>query len=426
MPKDLAANRPLRVLHLPVNIRWILDATIKGQERLGVETRKFLISKRGVDNPQEERFYWTPVRDPDLFLKGYPTFLLQTTIFLFNYWKALRWADVVHWQYSTRVWRDYGFLKNIDFRLIKRLNKPVIVQFHGTDFRDNQAWMEFNPWWEEGASEEQTAQYDEQARAAQKDFSEANFDFAMSFGMVHSVWPENVKRTHIMERAVDVSAYERRWSQIEKKARDDDRVVIVHGPSSPTRKGTQHILDAMDRIQQERDVDFRLMTDMTHEEVLDAMRDADIVIDQLISGDYGVFGVEAMASGSAVVCGISPEMRKAYPKGLPLIDANPDTIYETVLRLIDSPSDRETAAKKGIEYAKRVHSVENVAPEVLRVYREVAKSKGLRDTVARIDAHLKIARDKGWVGISEGNPNLVSAKRVWDITHPLAKEIDAC
>ncbi|MBK5210901.1 MAG: glycosyltransferase [Coriobacteriia bacterium] len=389
-------DRPLHVLHLPINIRWIMDNMIVGQKEVGIDVKKLLISPQGVDNWEQERIDYIPVRNPVNRLKGYPLYIKQTYQYFRYYFKLIKWADIVHWQYSQRCWHRYGIFKDIDFFLLRLLNKPVVAQFHGMDFLNNIKWSESNPWWMESFDSDRMDEFNILAETTQREFAEAGNFFAMGYGMLPSVEEKNKNRAFLMERSVDVSAIEPRVDYAKR-----ERVVIVHGPSSPQKKGTKYVLQAIEEIKKIRDIEFKLLTDMTHEEVLDGMRGADIAIDQLLCGDYGVFSVEAMASGVAVVANVCPELQEAYPHDLPIMSATPLTIKDVLLYLIDDSEERTLRAKRGPEYAYKVHSIEATTPEILRVYKAVAQKKGQSKTVERIEYHLEKCKKIGWHGISD-------------------------
>lgn len=404
-------SRPLRVLHLPFNIRWIMEAVISGQQKIGIETKRFLISARGLDviNPQE-MFYLRP-RDKGAKWRGYPSYFRQVIRYYRDILDHFRWADVIHWQYSHRLWPGKGILKNLDFLMIQLLRKPFVVQFHGTEFRDNNFWMQFSPWWHESADEKTMAKYNKLAEKTQNDFGKAGAHFALSYGIFTSVKKKYLKNSSILDRSVDVTSIPPRESYEIR-----DKVVITHAPSNPQKKGTEHVKRIMEEIMEIRDVEFRLIVDMTRDEVFEALRGADIAIDQIISGNYGIFSVEAMASGAAVVSDIADCLMQSYPEGMPVVSANPDTLKEVLLELIDNPEKRIEIARRGREYAYRVHSIEETTPEVLRVYRKAALAKGRHEVVEKIDYHLKLAEDKGWMGISAGK-EMEEIPKVWRLTH---------
>lgn len=403
--------RPLRVLHLPVNIRWVLDAIVKGQNELGIETKRWYISKMGVDNVIPKEIHLVRPRKPEKRFGDYPRYIIHLITHFGSLFWHLIWADVVHWQFCNRAWLDHGRFKDIDFKMIKALDKTFVSHFHGTDFRNNDFWMQFNPWWYESADEETMAKYNELAERTQNNFGEAGAHFAMSYGIFTSVKKKYLKSSSILDRSVDVTSIPPRDSYEIR-----DKVVITHAPSNPQKKGTEHVKRIVAEIMEIRDVEFRLIVDMTRDEVLEALRGADIAIDQIISGNYGIFSVEAMASGAAVVSDIADCLMQSYPEGMPVVSANPDNLKEVLLELIDNPEKRIEIAKRGREYAYRVHSIEETIPEVLRVYRKAALAKGKHKVVEKIDYHLKLAEDKGWKGISAGK-EAEEVPKVWRLTH---------
>ena len=63
------------------------------------------------------------------------------------------------------------------------------------------------------------------------------------------------------------------------------------------RKGTDHVLETCEGL----DVELRIVEGLHHDDALARYRDADIVVDQLNAGWYGLFAIECMALGKPVV-----------------------------------------------------------------------------------------------------------------------------
>ena len=78
---------------------------------------------------------------------------------------------------------------------------------------------------------------------------------------------------------------------------DRARPLIVHAPSSRRRKGTEHLIAACEGL----DADLVLVEGLHHAEAFERYREADIVVDQLNAGWYGVFAIECLALGKPVV-----------------------------------------------------------------------------------------------------------------------------
>jgi glycosyltransferase involved in cell wall biosynthesis len=72
---------------------------------------------------------------------------------------------------------------------------------------------------------------------------------------------------------------------------------VLHAPSSRARKGTEHVIAACEQL----DCELEIVEGLDHREAFERYRNADVVVDQLNAGWYGVFAIEAMALGKPVV-----------------------------------------------------------------------------------------------------------------------------
>jgi len=88
-------------------------------------------------------------------------------------------------------------------------------------------------------------------------------------------------------------------------------------------------------------------------------RRADIVVDQLLVGWYGVFAIECMALGKPVCVYIKGGLKK-YLDGSPLIDADPTSIKQRLIELIENQSLRQEIGRRGREYVERIHDADVV------------------------------------------------------------------
>ena len=149
---------------------------------------------------------------------------------------------------------------------------------------------------------------------------------------------------------------------------DRTRPVIVHAPSSRRRKGTEHVIAACDGL----DADLVLVEGLHHDEALERYRDADIVVDQLNAGWYGVFAIEAMALGKPVVTFLHDEAarrtRDAYGVDVPIVSATADTLREALRPLVADAAHRRAVGAASRAYVERVHDLERVTDALLEVY----------------------------------------------------------
>lgn len=382
--KFFAKKNRLKVLHLPANIRWISDATAKAQNDIGIETRKMYITPVGVREDEDRK---------SLFIKpsytgrrkslAYLKYLLKSAEYFAYFTRLILWADVVHWQYGKRMWDKGSVLSNYDLTLVKLLKKTAIVQFHGGDLRDNEYWKTVVPWWSEAYSEEFFERIQKYARETQQDFAKADFCFALGYGMYPFVKKENIKRAIIMERSMELRSPKKR-DILECR----DKVKIVHAPSNPSVKGTKYVEDAIQNLKREFDIDFVLIENMPHEFVLDSLETADIVVDQLVTGEYGLFAVEGMNAGAAVISNVTDILRQAYPEDLPIVQADPNTIEDVLRELIKDPKMISELGQRGRKYVMKVHECHAALDGVLNAYLFAANRKGKKRVAKKINYFL--------------------------------------
>lgn len=151
--------------------------------------------------------------------------------------------------------------------------------------------------------------------------------------------------------------------------------MLVHAPTQPTFKGTA-IIEAVLHSLWNMGYTFTYyrIENMSHDEALQLYRQADIIIDQILVGSYGVLSVEAMALGKPVVCYIREDLQATYPGKLPIVSANPATLQAALIPLITDAAKREQIGMQGRKYAEAVHDVSKVIPKLIDIYKEVEKA----------------------------------------------------
>jgi hypothetical protein len=149
---------------------------------------------------------------------------------------------------------------------------------------------------------------------------------------------------------------------------DRARPVIVHAPSSRRRKGTEHVVAACDGL----DADLQIVEGLHHDEALARYREADIVVDQLNAGWYGLFAIECMALGKPVVTFLHDEAvrrtEEAFGVSVPVVSASAETLRERLRPLVADAAERRRIGAASRAYVERVHDVERIADRLLDLY----------------------------------------------------------
>jgi glycosyltransferase involved in cell wall biosynthesis len=149
--------------------------------------------------------------------------------------------------------------------------------------------------------------------------------------------------------------------------RQNQRPIIVHAPSRAAVKGSSHVLEAVEQLKKEGlDFEFRLFKDTSNIEVRRALSEADIAVDQLFAFGAGMFALEAMAAGCAVLGGNKPEL-SGFPKELPIIDTNIDSLYQNLKTLLEKPELRRELGEKGRRYVEKYHDHRKIANDYIRL-----------------------------------------------------------
>ena len=158
---------------------------------------------------------------------------------------------------------------------------------------------------------------------------------------------------------------------------DRKRPVVLHAPSSRRRKGTEHVVAACEGL----DADLEIVEGLPHDEAFERYRRADIVVDQLNAGWYGVFAIECLALGKPVVTFLHDEAvrrtNEAYGMEVPIRSATADTLRETLRPLVDDVDLRRRLGAASRAYAERVHDIEKIAGQLVTLYERVPRSPGL-------------------------------------------------
>jgi hypothetical protein len=149
------------------------------------------------------------------------------------------------------------------------------------------------------------------------------------------------------------------------------RPVIMHAPSSRRRKGTEHVVAAVEGL----DADLQIVEGLTHDEAFELYRQADIVVDQLNAGWYGVFAIECLALGKPVVTFLHDEAvrrtEEAYGVEVPLVSATAETLRESLRPLVEDAALRQRIGAASRAYAEKLHDIDKIAGELIQIYERI-------------------------------------------------------
>jgi glycosyltransferase involved in cell wall biosynthesis len=317
-PRPAADPRTLRVTHCPVNIAGVPWANVQALRRKGVDAR-LVVFERGRLHPEAD---WSLDRTGGLARRQ----LTQSRALA----HLLPRTDVFHFYFGLTL-----VPKSLQFPLLRLAGRRSVFHFLGSDIR--------------GKSPDELA-YGRRAGA----------QIVGSYDAIR--W---VPEAEVVPPGLDLTTYR------PAPPSDTARPLVLHAPSSRARKGTEHVLAACRELGLELDV----VEGLPHDEARRRYERADIVVDQLNAGWYGLFAIEAMALGKPVVTFLHEEAARrteeAFGVRVPIVSATKETLADRLRELAAAPDERRRLGAEGRAYVERVHDVDRNADRLLAIYARI-------------------------------------------------------
>ena len=316
-----ASRRPLRVVHCPVNTAGVPWTNVQALRRRGIDASLVVFN----------RYTLHPEADRSLELHGG---LVRRQL---AQWRVLAEllprTDLFHFTFGLTL-----VPQSLQFPILHAFRKPSVMHYLGSDIR--------------GKTPDELA-YGKKAGS----------EIVGSYDAIR--W---VPEATVIPPGIDLAAV------TPEPPSGRRRPVVVHAPSSRRRKGTDHVVAACEDL----DVELRIVEGLRHDDALARYRDADIVVDQLNAGWYGLFAIECMAMGKPVVTFLHDEAARrtedAYGLPVPIVNASSETLRDRLEELVEmGPSARGEIGRASRVYVERVHDLDRVTDALLDVYATVVE-----------------------------------------------------
>jgi hypothetical protein len=138
-----------------------------------------------------------------------------------------------------------------------------------------------------------------------------------------------------------------------------DRIKVVHAPTNPNLKGTPQIAPIARRLHDEGLIEYVELKGIPNDEMPRVFADADVVLDQFRTNDYGVGACETMAAGRIVLAHVSQRVRDEVERNagmpLPIVETTIDTLEETLRDIVARRDHYRAIAANGPEFVRRLH-----------------------------------------------------------------------
>lgn len=378
------AARPLRVLHCPWNVAGQSAQLAAAERALGADSRCVVLEETALGFPADE-----------VLAPPAPSIRARELARWRLLWRAISWADVVHFSFGQSclvpnafpslrfmrrrnpldvVWRLYCravWLK--DLPLLSAMGKTLAVTWQGDDARQGDRSLEL---FDISIAKSVTEGYywpeaDDWKRRAIAVFARhAPLHYALNPDLLH-VLPKQARfQPYASFDPLGIDA-------VPPSSNGERPLVFLHAPSHRGAKGTEFVLAAAETLNAEGHAfELRLVEGMPRAEALKAYASADVIIDQLLAGWYGGFGVETMALGKPVIAYLREGDLGFLDAGmraeLPILNATPASITDTMRNVIAMPRNELHAMGLAARaFVERWHDPRRLAAQTLADYRSV-------------------------------------------------------
>lgn len=265
---------------------------------------------------------------------------------------ASKYFDLFHYHYGLSIFPEYR-----DIQLLRSIGKPVVMHHWGSDVRTREAATMMNRYVYTGDCPD-SAQVHRNLKALGGLVKDAIVQDHEVYAYVSNYY----ERVHVVPIAINLGLFEPKYPELTVQ-----QPMVVHAPTNQEFKGTALIEKIIKQLQGEIDFRYVRVDKMPHHEAIRMYQQADVIVDQILCGSYGLFSVEGMAYGKPVIAYIREDLAARY-EGLPIHNANPDTIYDVLKHLLTHPEVRHSSGIAGRAYVERVHNSDVVIGQISDIY----------------------------------------------------------
>jgi hypothetical protein len=149
---------------------------------------------------------------------------------------------------------------------------------------------------------------------------------------------------------------------------------IVHATNQPGIEGTSEIERAIDRLRARgRRIRFRWLHELTHDQVLAALAEADLAIGKMKMGYYANAQIESMALGVPTITFVRDEFMTDELRRSGFIFTTLDRLEATIEHYLDHPEALAQKRRIARQSILRLHDNDRLARQLVGLYRDLVQ-----------------------------------------------------
>lgn len=333
----------MKILHAPFNIAGQASIISRAQRQIGHQSDVLIFydNNFGYEN------------DFDLKTKTTNKWKIKF-VFLFYFIKAVSQYDILHFH------SGHGLLPRLlDFYCYTILKKKTVMHYWGSDVIQSDIAKKYTLFTDEIFKKVYPTLNNEKKRA-QLRWMESKVDATIvgDFSLL-PYSPTSI----VIRQAINL----KKIKDIRPQTKKNTPLKILHAPTKKDLKGTSIIESIVAKLKTKYKISYERIENLPNQQALQKYAEADIIVDDILQGPYGILAIECMALQKPVICRIDDGLMHYYPD-LPIVNSNPDTLLRNLETLITNEPLRRTLGKKGREYVLRHHDSIKIAQELVDLY----------------------------------------------------------
>jgi hypothetical protein len=307
----------LRVVHCPVNIGGIPATNVEALKRKGVDAKLLMFRPPKLRSDR-----------PDIVLNTPDGLWRRQLVQARALARLLPDTDVFHFYFGLTI-----VPRRIQFPILRVARKKSVFHFLGSDIRRKTP---------------------AQLAYAQK----ADARIVGSYDAAR--W---VSDAHVVPPGIVLARY------APAPPSGNGRVLAVHAPSDRRKKGTNAIIAACEAVGVELDI----VEGVKHDEAVRRFARADVILDQLNAGWYGLFAIESMALGKPVMAFLHDDAvertEQAFGTKVPVVNVTKETLAGRLREIVEAGAEeRRRIGAASRAYVEQVHDPDRIADRLLEIY----------------------------------------------------------
>jgi glycosyltransferase involved in cell wall biosynthesis len=351
----------VKVLFLPLNIASMPAITAEALNKVpGVEAKCLVQHLNKYNSVNDFTVYLPKIvsrKNPIKWIKHRLSYKRKIK-------QLILWADVLHYFWSSAL--DDGE----DLQWANDMNKPILIEWLGSDIRNPELLKNYNPFFPEvynNGYEYHSVESEANSTSRQMLFSRFHATPVLCPEMILYLKKDAFPTFKSVFQRIDCCNFEIYYPNPQKKI-----PIIVHSPTAAVAKGTNIILSVIEELRHEYQFEFILLHNLTRKEVLEKIMIADIFLDQLIIGGYGMAAMEAMSFGKPVLTYVMPKVYElGLPANCPIVNTNPENLKAQLIKLITNGQLRHEIGQQSRMYIEEYHDADKLSHQLLNIYKEL-------------------------------------------------------